>query len=147
MYDNLGGKIMGLAIITFAIEAIGSVISGIIMCIGDMILLGLLTMVGGVLVAWISSWFIYGFGQVIETTEATHNLLESWHDEYSRSKNAPTKLNEKVPTWKRVEQTAASKYSAEPTAATTTHNAAPIGEYIPAWKRVQMEQESKKQEE
>ena len=68
MFDNIGGKIKGLAKAIFYVEAVAAFIAGIvIMSEGDeMILFGLLIWVVGPLVAWVSSWFLYGFGEIID---------------------------------------------------------------------------------
>ena len=72
MYDNIGGKIKGLAIATFIVEAIATVITGIvIMVFGDkrsISILGLLVIVVGPIFAWISSWLLYGIGELIDKT-------------------------------------------------------------------------------
>lgn len=70
MYDNIGGKIKGLAKAIFIVEAIAVVITGIALMAfdGDMIPLGLLVMVVGPLVAWVSSWLLYGFGELVDKT-------------------------------------------------------------------------------
>ncbi len=70
MYDNIGGKIKGLAKAIFIVEAIAAVITGIALMASDedMIPIGLLVMVVGPLVAWISSWLLYGFGELIDKT-------------------------------------------------------------------------------
>lgn len=68
MYDNIGGKIKGLAKAIFITETISAVISGIALMASDedMIPVGLLVMVVGPLVAWVSSWLLYGFGELID---------------------------------------------------------------------------------
>ena len=70
MYDNIGGKIKGLAKIVFIVEAIAAAITGIALMASDedRILIGLLVMVVGPLVAWVSSWLLYGFGELIDKT-------------------------------------------------------------------------------
>jgi hypothetical protein len=70
MYDNIGGKIKGLAKAVFIVEAIAAVITGIALMASDedMIPIGLLVMVVGPLVAWASSWLLYGFGELIDKT-------------------------------------------------------------------------------
>ncbi len=82
MFDNIGGKIKALAkFITWA-GIIGSVIAGIVVIgaggrniygygySGSFVLQGILTMVLGSLAAWISSFVLYGFGELIEQTAA-----------------------------------------------------------------------------
>ena len=70
MYDNIGEKIKGLAIAFFIVEAIAAVIAGIaLMAIDeDLILFGALTLIVGPVVAWVSSWLLYGFGELIDKT-------------------------------------------------------------------------------
>lgn len=70
MYDNIGGKIKGLAKAIFILEAIAAVIGGIAFMVEDedMILIGLLVMILGPIVAWVSSWLLYGFGELIDKT-------------------------------------------------------------------------------
>ena len=70
-YDNIGGKIKGWAKWIFAIEAIAAVISGFVLMAQDedMILIGLLVAVFGPIVAWVSSWLLYGYGQLIENSD------------------------------------------------------------------------------
>ena len=65
MYDKIGKKLKRLAVVSFIVEAIGAAITGIIMlCTGDW--WGLLVMLGGPIVAWVSSWILYGFGELID---------------------------------------------------------------------------------
>jgi hypothetical protein len=68
MYDNIGGKIKGLAKASFIVAAIAEVITGIALMAADedLILYGLLVMVVGPIVAWVSSWLLYGFGELID---------------------------------------------------------------------------------
>ena len=48
-----------------------SILAGIVMMAAseDLILIGLLVAVVGSLGSWIGSWFVYGFGELIETTK------------------------------------------------------------------------------
>ena len=64
MYDNIGGKIKGLAKATFIVGAIGSIITAIALPAmsgdpDDFILISLLIAVGGSFVSWISSSIFY----------------------------------------------------------------------------------------
>ena len=65
MFDNIGGKIKGLAKVLFWLEVIAAVIVGIVLVEGTEGLSLLFALVG-VLVAWISAWFLYGFGEIID---------------------------------------------------------------------------------
>lgn len=68
MYDNISSKIKGLAKAAFIVEAIAAIIAGIALMASDedMIPVGLLVMVVGPIVAWVSSWLLYGFGELID---------------------------------------------------------------------------------
>lgn len=70
MYDNIGGKIKGLAKVGFIVEAIAAVITGIALMASDedLIPIGLLVMLLGPIVAWVSSWLLYGFGELVDKT-------------------------------------------------------------------------------
>ena len=68
MYDNIGGKIKGLAKWVCIIGSIIMAISGIV-CMGqgeDSIPVGILLLILGPVLCWISSWILYGFGELIE---------------------------------------------------------------------------------
>lgn len=71
MYNNIGGKIKVLAKIAFiamaAITAIAGL--GVIASDDDLIGVGVLMMFAGPVVAWVSSWLLYGFGQLIENSD------------------------------------------------------------------------------
>ncbi len=72
MYDNIGRKIKNLAAIIAFIQAIIPITIGILMIISSMdskdgsVVPGVLVMVIGSILAWISSWLLYGFGELIE---------------------------------------------------------------------------------
>ena len=82
MYNNIGSKIKTLAIILFVI----SVILGVVLAVhflsldDDAILCfyAFLSVVGGVIIGWVSSMFLYGFGELIDkTTEIARNTRGS----------------------------------------------------------------------
>ena len=77
MYDNIGGKIKGLAKAMFIFEAIGAVITGFVLCTADddFILAGLLTLFCGPIVAWVSSWILYAFGELVEDVHAMRDKI------------------------------------------------------------------------
>ena len=70
LYGNIGGKIKGLAKWTFIVEAIGAIITGIVLMCSDstLMLYGLLTIFFGPIVAFVSTWILYGFGELIDNT-------------------------------------------------------------------------------
>ena len=82
MYENIGKKIKGLAKWTFVIEAVVFFIGGFIgvfLAIDrsneKLVIFCILTMIIGPLLAWISSWVLYGFGELIDkTTDIVKNV-------------------------------------------------------------------------
>lgn len=75
MFTNIGGKIKfstkvlcWLLIILFVIMGIASLISGAI-------LPGIILLVVGPLTAWVSSFVLYGFGELVENSCIQTNLM------------------------------------------------------------------------
>lgn len=70
MYHNIGKKIKGMAWVALLIVAVPSLVAGIVLMIngGFFIPIGLLVMFVGPVIAWISSWLLYGFGELIDKT-------------------------------------------------------------------------------
>ena len=86
MFDNIGGKIKGLAKVLCWVGIIFSVISGIVTMVaganvrgagGVGIFGGLLTIAIGCVLSWIGSFFTYGFGQLIENTDFIRDSLSA----------------------------------------------------------------------
>ena len=75
MYDNLGEKIMGLAKACFWIEAIATIIAGIAIFAETNKGWSLLLLLVGPLAAWVSSWLLYGFGELISSQKNTEYLV------------------------------------------------------------------------
>ncbi len=73
MYENIGGKIKGLAKGTAILGIIGSIIGGIAFITEELVLIGIFVLVFGSLGAWMSTWLIYGFGELIETAQETRD--------------------------------------------------------------------------
>lgn len=72
VFGNIGGKIKTLAKVLTWIGIISSVITGISMlATGDeaLVLIGILIAAFGSIVSWVSSFLLYGFGQLIENTD------------------------------------------------------------------------------
>ena len=69
MFKNIGGKIKNLAV---AITCIGIILSivvgGVIISEGESTV-GLLVMLVGFLASWISTFILYGFGQMVENSD------------------------------------------------------------------------------
>jgi hypothetical protein len=86
MYDNIASKIKALAQISFAIVAIASIVLGIALLNGTYGW-SLVIVVVGPLMAWISSLFLYGFGELIERTASIDAKLQSQKKRDSLIKN------------------------------------------------------------
>ena len=91
-YDNIGGKIKGLAKAAFIVEAIAAVLSGLVMFVedDDMFLIALLVAIVGPIVAWVGSWLLYGFGQLIENSDiiaAEYNRKNEKHEKVVEKTN------------------------------------------------------------
>ena len=72
MFDNIGQKVKAFAKGVFVTEVIAAIISGIVMiCSGEdeLILWGIITIIAGPLIGWLSSFLIYAFGQLVENSD------------------------------------------------------------------------------
>jgi len=82
MFENIGGKIKGLAKIICAIGCIISIFFGFMIMRGGMayrfngIWSGLFVIVVGVLASWISCFALYGFGELIDTNAQIAEMLK-----------------------------------------------------------------------
>ncbi|HBJ18929.1 MAG TPA: hypothetical protein DDY70_04210 [Clostridiales bacterium] len=72
MYENIGGKIKGLAKAGFIISAIASVIAGIVLWVVTEEGWCALILFGGPVLAWVSSWLLYGYGEIIDKISDLH---------------------------------------------------------------------------
>ena len=75
MYDNIGEKIKSLAKGTFITEAIIAIITAFSLFASndDLIIYALFLLVLGPIGAWISSWILYAFGEIVEDIHAMRN--------------------------------------------------------------------------
>ncbi len=104
MFENIGSKIKTLAKIIFWIEVAGAVIGGISVAGIDeeFILLAFLIWIAGPLLAWVSSWFVYGYGQLIENSDTlvalkTDELSNGNTDKSQAAKSAEKSMIEELP--------------------------------------------------
>lgn len=78
MYENIGKKIKGLAYVICILGAIASILYALTFLRGDTFVLGFIMMFVGPLSSWISSWLIYGFGELIDKTcDIAKNISDS----------------------------------------------------------------------
>ncbi|MBQ9742232.1 MAG: hypothetical protein IJV88_00965 [Ruminococcus sp.] len=67
LFGNIGAKIKTWAIYLFVFEALGAIIWGIFLMIEEGAV-GLLLILLGPIAAWVSSWILYAFGELVEKT-------------------------------------------------------------------------------
>ena len=75
MFDNIGGKIKGLAKICCAIGMAMSVLTGGAAVIFTHNTAGIIMVIVGCISSWIGSLAVYGLGELIETTEDNNRQL------------------------------------------------------------------------
>ena len=86
MYNNIGAKIKVLAQVIAWVGIIGCVITGFALIAqgadmrygGEALIgAGIGVLIGGSLISWISSWLLYGFGElIVKTTEIAKNTAK-----------------------------------------------------------------------
>ena len=65
-FSNIGKKIKTLAKVIFVILLIALPILGIVSIVDGDVLYGCIMLILGPVIAWIASWFLYGFGELID---------------------------------------------------------------------------------
>lgn len=101
-YENIGEKIKTLAKLMFVIGAILELLGGFItICCSDgdgiLVLVGLLTMILGPIISFVSSWTMYAFGHLVQTTEDNFNLNARQSNSASKKSEAQAKAdNERI---------------------------------------------------
>ena len=96
MFSNIGGKIQGLAVFIFVIEAACAIGAGIAVLI-NFGWWGLFIAFGGTLFAWISSWGLYGFGVLIENSDAIALNTAITNKRLMKLEDAVKKINRETP--------------------------------------------------
>lgn len=81
MYNNIGGKIKLLAVLITAVCSALSIYCGCSILFGDKNVLGWLFIVLGPLVSWLSSFVLYGFGQLIQNSQKLCDRLYEYEKE------------------------------------------------------------------
>jgi len=112
-YENIGDKIKNWAKWIFILEAIGAIITGFVLICNGFFLAGFLTLFLGPFVAWVGSWILYAFGELVEKTsnnesntrqileklnkEITHNTEEYKHEENPTANESTTSNSNEIP--------------------------------------------------
>ncbi len=69
MFKNIGGKIKTLAVVITCIGIVLSIIVGSLLMVNELVIVGILVMLVGILASWISSFILFGYGQMIENSD------------------------------------------------------------------------------
>ena len=69
MYKGIGGKIKTLAGVITCLGILLSIVAGVILMTKSYVLAGIFVMLVGFLVSWISTFMLYGFGQMVENSD------------------------------------------------------------------------------
>lgn len=90
MFKNIGRKIKVLAVVLFWIGVSIAIVAGILTIISTVansysssqekimgILSGFAILAGGFLSAWLSNFFLYGFGELIDSNQKILQILEN----------------------------------------------------------------------
>lgn len=95
MFTNIGAKIKGLAKAGCWVGIVGCIFAGVVLLFTEeeFIPIALGVAVGGSLASWIGSWFLYGFGQLIENSDVIAGRYKKDND----GKDDRQKEQEKAP--------------------------------------------------
>lgn len=87
LYSDIGGKLKRLAICTFIVEFIASIVAFFVFA--EDVWMGLLILFGGALVSFVSTWFLYAFGELVSRVcsidDNLHALSLSAHEQMNRN--------------------------------------------------------------
>ena len=87
MFRNIGRKIKNTVTVLFWVAVGGSFIYGIVTCVATRSAIGLLVPVEIFPVALIASYFLYGFGELVDCTQHNAYYLEEIYKNMSKSGN------------------------------------------------------------
>ena len=95
MYDNIGSKIKTLALIAAIVESVIAVIVGIALSFSEegMLLLGFLLIFIIPFIAFVFSWLIYGFGELIEKVSYIAQRLRDGEQKFENTPEDNDKRN------------------------------------------------------
>lgn len=99
MFENVGSKIKGLASFFCWGGIIASVVGGIwtiALLDEDFILLGLLIIALGSLLSWVSSFVLYGFGELVSNSAIIAGKTTANESEQGESAFVPQEKNKKI---------------------------------------------------
>ena len=65
MFKNIGGKIKTLSVVVTWVGIVAAIIIGIALITFEVVLIGIIVIFAGCIISWISSFVLYGFGELI----------------------------------------------------------------------------------
>jgi hypothetical protein len=78
MFDNVGGKLKSIAVLSMLVGIAVSIAAGAAFLGNeDTVIIGLVIIAAGIVVSWISSLGVYGFGTLIENSDIVVSKLEN----------------------------------------------------------------------
>ena len=126
MFENCGEKLKGCAVFFFALECIGSIISGLAMMLSSMFWGGLGVIVGGIAVAYLTALVVAAFGDLVTAAEETAH--------YTRDLCLQKENSDKEPFY--------NKPKDKPSVGVASSAVGQPSGYVPAWTRVQQDSEN-----
>ena len=82
LYKDIGNQIKGWAQSIFVIELICSIISVIILLANELVWLGLIVLICAPIIAFVSTWILYAFGQLVDDIHVLRNQSCPSEEEY-----------------------------------------------------------------
>lgn len=118
MYDEIGKKLKDLATLSCIIGLIASIIIGLlVMIIVDntiFIVVGLIIMLVGCFISWVSSSLLYGFGELIDKTcDIQHNTRQLISTTYKKHHNSSESQNQNIVNSQDIDTTVTSSIDPE----------------------------------
>ncbi len=100
MFNNIGDKIKIVAVIISTLGIIFSVIAGLVF-LTTSTLIGILIILLGSLLSWVSTFLLYGFGQLIENSDIIRqHLLKSAPPSLPNLPSTGDPIEDSVNQWK-----------------------------------------------
>lgn len=75
MFTNIGSKIKGATKVFCWLLIALFVIIGVALLVSDAVLNGIIVLIAGPLATWVSSFVLYGFGELVENSCIQTNLM------------------------------------------------------------------------
>lgn len=77
MFEDAGKKLQNIAIVLFGMGTACAIIAGFAMIYDEMVLPGIITLIGGPSVAWLIALLVHAFAQLVDDANAIRNKLNS----------------------------------------------------------------------